>query len=101
MSKSTESPGATEAFLSDLREVIQEVEEMLQAKNRKYGDAALNPTRVFSRASSVEQIMVRLDDKISRIKNRQDDEDEDVIQDILGYLVLLRIAQKRSERESK
>ena len=67
---------------------------MLIEKNRKYGDSALNPARIFSKASNIEQLKVRLDDKLSRIKNAQDDEDEDVIADLIGYLVLLTISRE-------
>lgn len=67
---------------------------MLIEKNRKYGDSALNPARIFSKADATEQIKVRIDDKLSRIKNAQDDEDEDVIADLIGYLVLLKIAKE-------
>lgn len=67
--------------------------ELLLEKNRKYGNSALNPVRVFSKASATEQIRVRLDDKLSRLQSMQADDDEDVILDLMGYLVLLRIAQ--------
>lgn len=67
---------------------------MLIEKNRKYGDSALNPVRIFSKASNIEQLHTRIDDKLSRIKNAQDDEDEDVIADLIGYLVLLTIARE-------
>lgn len=70
------------------------IRSMLLEKNRKYGDSALNPTRVFSRADAIEQINVRLDDKLSRIMNRQHDEDEDVDLDLIGYLILRRIAKR-------
>lgn len=72
--------------------------EMLVEKNRKYGDSALNPVRVFSKASPEEQILVRMDDKLSRLRSAQGDEDEDVIQDLLGYLILYRIAQKQRQQ---
>ena len=75
-----------------------ELKAMLLEKNRKYGDSALNPCRVFSRAKPVEQILVRIDDKLNRIKNRQNDEDEDVVLDLAGYLVLLMVA-KDAERK--
>lgn len=68
---------------------------LLLEKNRKYGDSAVNPVRMFSRASACEQILVRLDDKLNRFINRQDDEDEDVILDMLGYLILYRVANDR------
>lgn len=70
------------------------IKQMLLDKNRKYGDSALNPVRIFSRASPAEQILVRLDDKLSRLRSSQADEDEDVIADLIGYLILLRIARE-------
>lgn len=66
---------------------------LLVEKNRLYGDSALNPKRIFSRASATEQIRVRIDDKLSRIEQGETST-EDTVQDLLGYLVLLRIAEK-------
>ena len=76
-----------------------EVMEMLLAKNRKYGDSALNPVRIFSKASAYEQILVRLDDKLSRLRSQQADEDEDVISDLIGYLILLKISKQMVKAE--
>lgn len=83
--------------------VCDEIKELLLDKNAKYGDSALNPARVFSRASKVEQILVRIDDKISRIQRGAGlvGKDEDVINDLIGYLVLLKIALKELSLESK
>lgn len=82
----------------DIKKECDALKELLLEKNRKYGDSALSPERVFSKANAVEQIKVRIDDKISRLKSAQKDEDEDVVLDLLGYLVLLRIAQKRQKK---
>jgi hypothetical protein len=68
---------------------------MLLAKNEAYGNSALDPVRIFSSADTAEQIRVRIDDKLSRLK-RGSDAGEDVIADLLGYLVLLRIAMRRA-----
>lgn len=59
----------------------------------KYGDSAINPNRIFSKASPVEQILVRIDDKLNRIMKGKGliHDDEDVIMDLIGYLVLLKI----------
>lgn len=78
----------------EIREMCDDIKEMLLAKNRKYGDSAINPVRIFSKADAVEQIKVRLDDKISRLQSSQVDDDEDVINDLIGYLILLKIAKK-------
>ncbi len=78
-------------------EIIEEcldVAKMLLLKNKQYGDSALSPNRIFSKASPVEQILVRIDDKVNRLM-KGESETEDVVRDLLGYLVLLRIAEKR------
>jgi len=77
-----------------ITEVCNELLEFLLDKNRKYGDSAINPIRIFSKANSVEQINVRIDDKINRMRNQQEDEDEDVTKDLAGYLILKMVAQK-------
>lgn len=70
------------------------VKEMLLAKNRRYGNSALEPLRVWSKAATDEQIKVRLDDKLSRIARGTGKESEDVEQDVIGYLVLLRVHRR-------
>lgn len=77
-------------------EECDRVKALLLEKNRKYGNSALEPIRIFSKADSIEQIKVRLDDKLSRIQSSQSDEDEDIVTDMIGYLILLKIAQKQS-----
>ena len=81
-------------FEVSLYPIINNITKMLIEKNRKYGNSALEPQRIFSKASAAEQIKVRIDDKLSRMKNQQNDEDEDVISDLIGYLILLKIAKE-------
>ena len=81
-------------FEVSLYPIVNSITKMLIEKNRKYGNSALEPQRIFSKASAVEQIKVRIDDKLSRMKNQQNDEDEDVISDLIGYLILLKIAKE-------
>ena len=78
--------------------VCDDIKELLLEKNRKYGDSALNPNRIFSKADAVEQILVRIDDKLNRIQKGAGllANDEDVVSDLIGYLVLLKIALKRN-----
>ena len=79
--------------------VCDDVKELLLAKNVKYGDSALNPIRVLSRSSAVEQILVRIDDKLNRIKQGNIlEDDEDVITDLIGYFVLLKVALTKQEQ---
>lgn len=77
------------------------IKEMLIDKNRKYGDSAIYPARIFSQASNIEQINVRIDDKLSRIMSAQDDDTEDAETDLIGYLVLKKVCKiKNNWRES-
>lgn len=80
----------------EIAKVCDGIKELLLEKNRKYGNSAMEPIRVFSGASTIEQIYVRIDDKLSRIRNQQIDEDEDVVQDLIGYLILLTIAKEQA-----
>lgn len=82
-------------FESEVRKTTDSVAKMLIEKNKVYGDAALSPISVFSKLSSDEAIRVRIDDKLSRIKNKGLNSDtEDTLMDIIGYLVLLRISNE-------
>lgn len=79
-------------FHEQVYKVLSEITEMLVAKNKKYGNSALEPLGVFSQLSAKEGLLVRIDDKLKRIKNGSlDKDDEDVINDLIGYLVLLKI----------
>ena len=81
---------------------IGQVREMLLAKNAAYGDSAFAPLRMFSRADADEQILVRIDDKISRLL-RGSAAGEDTKLDLIGYLVLLfacRLKRGRPELNS-
>ena len=86
----------------EISAVCNDIKELLLYKNKQYGDSALNPSRIFSKASAVEQILVRIDDKLNRIQKGAGlvGEDEDVIQDLIGYLVLLKIGLKHQQTET-
>lgn len=87
----------SEKFQADIKEVLTELGALLIEKNKKYGNSALEPIRILSKGSATEQLLVRIDDKLCRMKNQQTTEDEDVITDLLGYLVLLKIAKKNEK----
>ena len=81
--------------------VCDQIKELLLEKNKKYGDSALDPSRIFSKANPIEQLLVRIDDKLNRIQKGAGllANDEDIIQDLIGYLVLLKIAMSRNNSE--
>lgn len=73
-----------------------EMSTFLKQKNDSYGSSILNPIRVFStNISRREQILVRVDDKVSRIVrgNSSVESMHDTVKDILGYAVHLRMLE--------
>lgn len=70
-----------------------EIKVKLLEKNKAYGNSVLDPVRIFSQADFTEQLKVRIDDKLSRIKRGQA-AGEDVKFDLVGYLILLIIAEE-------
>ena len=82
-----------------IREECREVERILLAKNAAYGNSALQPVRIFSKADAIEQIRVRIDDKLSRLARGQA-AGEDVTLDLIGYLILLRVADRLATKNT-
>lgn len=68
--------------------------KLLIDKNRAYGNSALDPVRTFSSADNIEQLKVRIDDKLSRFQRGTEYMGDNDIDDLIGYLVLLKIAMK-------
>ena len=93
-----------EGFMTDtqrkITEVCEEIKEILLEKNRCYGDSALNPLRIFSNANVIEQLNVRIDDKLSRIQRGSEYKDDDTEFDLIGYLILKRVKLELSELAS-
>ena len=80
-------------FAQHLDKVANEIVSLLKEKNKAYGNTALNPTNVFSKLNSTEAICARIDDKLARISNKGiNDETEDTVDDLIGYLLLLKMA---------
>jgi hypothetical protein len=84
-------------FQEEVSKALDQIQELLIAKNQKYGNSALEPLGVFSQLSPREGLLIRIDDKLKRIKNGSlANDDEDVVNDLIGYLVLLKIQGKES-----
>ncbi len=73
-----------------IKEVYSSHMKLLLEKNRKYGDAALTPLGIFYKGGATNSIKIRLDDKLSRVKNSEKLRKNDV-SDLIGYLMLLCI----------
>lgn len=89
-------PSRRTAVDGDIQDVLDGLGAMMQAKRESYGNSVGKPVGIFHKGSPVEGILARIDDKLGRVKTgRLMWNDEDVIEDLLGYLVLLKIARGR------
>lgn len=92
---SVEQPTDTQHQITQLTNAMQTV---LLEKNKRYGNSALEPLNTFSKLSNSDSIKIRLDDKLSRIKNSDEPRTNDVC-DLIGYCFLLLISKGVTEEE--
>ena len=82
----------------NMQELIEQeceaLKDFLLAKNKAYGNSAAEPVRIFSKADPLEQINIRIDDKLSRIAKGNEYQGDDTELDLIGYLVLKRVIKK-------
>jgi hypothetical protein len=79
-----------------IRSTINEIEQLLISKNEQYGDSVMEPIGIFAQGEASDLIRVRIDDKLSRLVRGNDsiEDDEDIVQDLIGYLILLLISMR-------
>ena len=87
-----ESLGSDMSMRERISDKCDSIKELLQLKNKNYGNSAIAPLRIFSKGDPIEGLLVRCDDKLSRIKTTGfRDTGEDQVIDLIGYLVLISI----------
>lgn len=77
----------------EIGRICAEISNLLIYKNQKYGNSAIEPINIFYKGDNENSILIRLDDKLSRIKNNKKDIRVNDICDTIGYLVLLLISK--------
>lgn len=82
----------TEEVQKRIEKIVESIGKMLIMKNTNYGNSAIEPINIFSKEGNINSILVRLDDKLSRIKNSTELRKND-ISDIIGYLILLCVVK--------
>ena len=87
---SKKAPAGPEILL----ECVQ-IANMLIEKNIAYGNSALNPIQIFAKIPPGDQIDVRIDDKLNRIKNGSSYAGDNDVLDLIGYLILKMTYNKK------
>jgi hypothetical protein len=73
--------------------VLASLDALLVEKNRRYGDSALNPQNICYKGGATDSILIRIDDKLGRIKNNTGELRKNDIVDLMGYLTLLCVSK--------
>jgi hypothetical protein len=81
-----------------IAEVCDTIKDMLIEKNKSYGSSFSDPVRIFSKVETDEQINVRIDDKLSRIKNHGNFAGDNDLDDLAGYIILKKVYRAVKER---
>lgn len=92
MSKNTEE---------SVEDILTGIIHLLKYKNSKYGDAAIKPEHFFYKGTSQDSILIRLDDKMSRIKNNKDAPRVNDVSDLIGYCTLLLVSMGVTSEDIK
>lgn len=75
-------------------EECDSIKSLLLEKNNSYGNSAVEPIGIFSKASPEEALNIRIDDKLRRIKYGTNFGAEDTEKDLIGYLMLKRVLRR-------
>jgi hypothetical protein len=89
ISLSKEAPAGPEILLECLN-----IATLLLEKNIAYGNSALNPIQIFAKIPAGDQLDVRIDDKLNRIKNGSVYAGDNDMLDLVGYIVLKLVSQQ-------
>ena len=75
-------------------EECSRIAQLLMDKNHAYGNSVAQPANVFAKSDAMEQMNVRIDDKLNRIKKGEEYGNEDTELDLIGYLILKRCVRR-------
>jgi len=82
-----------------LENELQRLRDLFIEKNEQYNDSLQHPLSTFHKGDVVSGICARLDDKLGRIRESGISEHTiDTIDDLIGYLVHLRIALNKRQK---
>lgn len=83
-------------FAQSIDEELATIREVLVQKNHDYGNSALDPVGIFADPDPIQQLGVQIDHKLARIRSTKAGAviQEDTLKDLIGYLILLRVATK-------
>ena len=104
MNNVTQPPELTEVQQLIISE-CEFISRHLLMKNQAYGNSFADPVRIFAKSAPMEQLNVRIDDKIKRLLNQDVSSKrrvrEDTVLDLIGYLILKRVLKKLTNKKGQ
>lgn len=89
----------------DIIETCDQIKQLLLDKTADYGSSFSDPLKVFSSVDAEERVRSRIDDKLKRLQQIQEKREmnfqEDTLDDLIGYLILLKVLLKRKQVQEK
>ena len=87
----------------DIIETCDQIKQLLLDKTADYGSSFSDPLKVFSSVDAEERVRSRIDDKLKRLQQIQEKREmnfqEDTLDDLIGYLILLKVLLKRKHQQ--
>ena len=85
-----------------IKDILSGMTNLLLYKNKKYGDSAINPKKIFYKGDSTNSILIRLDDKIGRVMSSTEEKPRvNDVADIIGYCTLLLVSMGITSEDLK
>lgn len=85
-----------------IKDILSGMTDLLLYKNKKYGDSAINPKKIFYKGDSTNSILIRLDDKIGRVMSNTEEKPRvNDVADIIGYCTLLFVSMGITSEDLK
>lgn len=85
-----------------IKDILSGMTDLLLYKNKKYGDSAVNPKKIFYKGDSTNSILIRLDDKIGRVMSNTEEKPRvNDVADIIGYCTLLLVSMGITSEDLK
>lgn len=80
---------------TEIKNKCEEMAAFLIEKNAAYGNSAAEPVGIFAkRLDTLDQIDVRIDDKLNRLQKGHEYPGDDTVKDLAGYLILRMIVSE-------
>ena len=96
------SPWGETPTQQKIKDILSGMTDLLLYKNKKYGDSAINPKKIFYKGDSTNSILIRLDDKIGRVMSNTEEKPRvNDVADIIGYCTLLLVSMGITSKDLK